>query len=255
MLVSPLAMMAAGFTFGLVHALDADHVMAVSALSNRKPGVLKSLQFCLSWALGHGGTLLLLGGLFFGLGFQLPESMQVLAEASVGLLLIVIGCFSLWRIRKQKLQLQVHRHGDVVHTHWQQSAAKDSHGSAVHNSSVSVLDTEPTGKNQLSSKHTKDSHAPVMVGMLHGLAGSAPALALVPVLTSNGSFQGQFGIALAYLLVFSLGVLFSMGLFGLGLGLMQQRLQSVSLRLFQYSQYLIASASILFGGFWLSQSL
>ena len=85
--------------------------------------------------------------------------------------------------------------------------------------------------------------------------GSAPALALVPVLSSSGSFQGQFGIALAYLLVFSLGVLFSMGLFGLGLGLVQQRLQSASLRLFQYSQYVIASASILFGGFWLSQSL
>jgi len=253
MLVSPLAMMAAGFTFGLVHALDADHVMAVSALSNRKAGVMKTLQYCLSWALGHGGTLLLLGGLFFGLGFQLPESMQVLAEASVGVLLIVIGGFSLWRIRKQKLQLQVHRHGDVVHTHWHQSAAKDTHGSAVHKNTV--LESEPSPKNKLSSQHNKDSHAPVMVGMLHGLAGSAPALALVPVLTSSSSFQGQLGMALAYLLVFSLGVLFSMGLFGLGLGLVQQRLQSVSLRLFQYSQYLIASASILFGGFWLSQSL
>ena len=223
MLVSPIAMIAAGFTLGLVHALDADHVMAVSALSNRKASVLKTIGYCLRWAMGHGAVLLLIGGLFFGLGFQLPESLQVFAEASVGVLLIVIGLFCLIRIRKQNLQLHIHRHGDVVHTHWH------------------------------AKEH--DTHAPTMVGMLHGLAGSAPALALVPVLSHDISTQGQLGLAAGYLIVFSFGVLLAMGLFGLGLGLMQNKLQTLNARIFRWSQYFIALASIVFGGFWLSQSL
>ena len=234
MLVSSFAMMMAGFTFGMVHALDADHVMAVSALSTRKPGFLKTIKFCTNWALGHGGMLLVVGALFFGLGYQIPEGLQRLAEASVGVLLIIIGMFCFWRIYKQNLHLQHHRHGDLVHIHWH----KDGH------------------KDQLDKNEDRASHAPMMVGMLHGLAGSAPALALVPILSQGQqSSAEQFLFVAAYLLVFSLGVLISMSLFGLGLGFAQKKLASFNNKLFQWSRYLIAIFSVLFGGFWLSQAL
>ena len=87
-----------------------------------------------------------------------------------------------------------------------------------------------------------------MVGMLHGLAGSASALALVPVIA-----HGQLVVAVAYLLVFSMGVLLSMLCFGLGLGIVQRKLQHLSESLFKWNQYLIASASVILGGYWLSQ--
>ncbi len=229
MLLSPLAMIGAGFMLGLVHALDADHVMAVSALSHRKKNNLfTTLRYCLKWALGHGAMLMLIGILFFGLGFELPQNVLNLAEGAVGVLLIVIGLFCLIRIQKQKLQLHVHQHGDVTHAHW---------------------------FSQEQSVKGHDSHAPMMVGMLHGLAGSAPALALVPLMSQASSGTGQFGLAVGYLIVFSLGVLLAMALFGLGLGMMQQKLQAFNTRIFQWSQYLIAVGSILFGGFWLSQTL
>jgi len=242
MLVSPLAMMMAGFTFGIVHALDADHVMAVSVLSARKPGFLKTLKFCVSWALGHGGMLLVIGALFFGLGYQLPEGLQLMAEAGVGVLLIVIGVFCFWRIHKQNLHLKSHCHGDLVHTHWHKESHKVSH-------------TE-SNQDQLDKNPAQTSHAPMMVGMLHGLAGSAPALALVP-LFSQGQQSGveQLFYVAAYLLVFSLGVLISMSLFGLGLGFAQKKLASFNTRLFQWSRYLVATCSVLIGGFWLSQVL
>ncbi len=205
MLSSSIALIGAGFSLGFIHALDPDHVMAVSALSSEKAGVRRTLMYCASWALGHGGVLLACGLLLFGLGFRLPESLQISAEASVGILLIAIGMMCFWR----------HRHGS-------------SH----------------------KSVRSTNKKTPLMVGMLHGLAGSASALALVPVIT-----QGQMTIAIAYILVFSLGVLFSMLCFGLGLGVLQQKLQRVSERLFKWNQYLIASASVVLGSYWLSQAV
>lgn len=228
-LISPWVMIGAGFSLGLVHALDADHVMAVSALSNRKNvSFLTTISYCLKWALGHGAVLMLVGVLFFGLGFELPASMLNVAEASVGVLLIIIGVFCLVRIRKQKLRLHVHQHGDVRHAHW---LVQDKSKTTSH-----------------------EAHTPTMVGMLHGLAGSAPALALVPMV-SQGASSEQLGLAVIYLVVFSFGVLLAMALFGLGLGAAQQKLQRFNTRFFQWSQYLIASGSIILGSFWLSQSL
>ena len=230
LLVSPWLMIGAGFSLGLVHALDADHVMAVSALSNgKKISFFTTIRYCLKWALGHGAVLMLAGVLLFGLGFELPESLLGLAEASVGVLLIVIGVFCIVRIRKQKLELHVHKHGDVTHAHW--------------------LAPE-NGKNK-----SHETHAPTMVGMLHGLAGSAPALALVPLISQGASSSEQLGLAMLYLLVFSFGVLLAMALFGLGLGAAQQKLKTLNIRFFQWSQYFIAMGSIVLGSFWLSQTL
>lgn len=226
-----LTVLGTAFGLGLLHAFDADHVMAISALGNRKPGVRRVLRYSLHWAFGHGGVLLLAGLLLFGLGLRLPETLVLWAEAGVGVLLIVIGLACFWRFRQQKLRLVSHRHGDVVHTHLQWDGQ-------VHGDDA-----------QASQGGSSDRHTPVMVGMLHGLAGSAPALALVPVVS-----QGQFGIAVTYLVVFSVGVLLAMSVFGLGFGGLQAWLQRQSLRLFQVSRYLVASGSVGLGGYWLSQS-
>jgi len=227
MFSSVATMIMAGFSLGLLHALDADHVMAVSALSSRKPGLLSTIKHSAHWALGHAGVLLISGLLLFGLGWKIPQTFAHLAEASVGLVLIIIGLMCLWQFKKQPLRLTHHKHGDVEHIHWCIDEELDSHAS----------------KND-------ERHTPVLVGMLHGLAGSAPALALIPVVV-----QGDIYSAFMYLLVFSLGVMLSMLLFAAGLGVMQKKLKRINIRFYQFSRYLIASASILLGSFWLSQSL
>ncbi len=236
MLASSLSIIGVGFTLGLMHAFDADHVMAVSALSSRKPGFLRTLKFSANWALGHGGVLIVAGLLLFGVGLHIPEQLQYLAEASVGVMLIGLGLVCFWRFRQQRLRLQththVHRHGEVVHTHWH---LEDHAESKAENS---------------AALKGRDNHAPVMVGMLHGLAGSAPALALVPAVA-----QGQLWVAMMYLLLFSGGVMLSMLLFGSGLGAVQTQLQKKSARLFVVTRYLIATASVCLGGFWLAQAV
>ena len=227
MFSSVFTMIAAGFSLGLLHALDADHVMAVSALSSRKPGILRTIKHSAHWALGHGGVLLFSGLLLFGLGWQIPQSFSHLAEASVGVMLMVIGLMCIWQFKKQPLRLAHHKHGEVEHTHWCVDDELETH-----------------------AEKTSQRHTPVLVGMLHGLAGSAPALALIPVVV-----QGDVYSAFMYLLVFSTGVMLSMLLFAFGLGVMQKKLKGINIKFYQFSRYLIASASIVLGGFWLSQSL
>lgn len=208
-----------GFSLGLLHAFDADHVMAVTTLSTNKPSFKRTIIFSAQWALGHGGILMLCGLLMFGLGIQLPDSLVSTAESSVGVLLIIIGLLCFYQCYKQKLRLVEHVHGDVKHTHW------------------CLDDIEHQKKNE---------HTPTFVGMLHGLAGSAPALAVVPMAS-----QGQFSTAMLYLMLFSFGVLLSMALFGLGLGTVQRKLKSFDARVFQFSRYVVSLTSVVLGGYWL----
>lgn len=211
-----------GFGLGLIHALDADHIMAVSVLNNQKASIKHILLRSGGWGLGHGGMLMCCGVLLFGLGVSIPEGVQKIAEMGVGVLLIVLGVMFFIRFRKDKISLQLHRHGDIEHTHWH------------HN-----IDT-----------HTiKDNHKPVFVGMLHGLAGSAPALALIPAVS-----DGQFISAMLYLILFSFGVMLAMLFFGLGFAHVQQFLSRRYRVVFEFSRHGLALASIVLGGYWLIQA-
>lgn len=230
MLTESLSLIAVGFSLGLMHALDADHVMAVSALNNQKAGLRRTLRYCANWALGHSGVLIFSGLMLFGLGMSLPESLQYAAEVSVGVLLIGLGLYCFWQFRKQRLSLVKHTHGDVTHVHWHIEGDVNTKGHGKHSH--------------------REGHAPVMVGVVHGLAGSAPALALVPAVS-----QGQFGVAMGYLLVFSIGVMLSMLAFGLGLGSLQKHLKEKHMRLFHWQRNIIAGSSIAIGSFWLYQAI
>lgn len=216
-----LPLLVLGFGLGLIHALDADHIMAVSMLSVERRGVRAVLKQCLSWALGHAGVLLLCGALFFGFGLAVPAEAQHLAEIGVGLLLIALG-FT-WAVRFRKLKLQAHRHGDMTHVHWHEDTLKHSQ---------------------------QHSHKPVFVGALHGVAGSAPALALIPAVAG-----GELVQALFYLGVFSLGATLSMLVFGLGFARLQGFLCRRYNLVFRSSQQLLAFMSIVLGGIWLAQAI
>ncbi len=226
MIDESLALISIGFTLGLVHALDADHVMAVSVLSNSRPGFIRTIGFCANWALGHGGVLMASGLLLFGLGIGIPAALGQLAEIFVGLFLIAMGLICLWRFRRERISLSEHHHGLIVHRHWH------IEGDAAHDGA--------------SANDPHKGHAPVMVGIMHGLAGSAPALALVPVVAN-----GDLLVAMFYLALFSIGVMLAMLTFGMGFGATQRFLQQRYLWVFNYFRNFIAISSVLVGGYWL----
>ena len=184
-----LAIVALSFGAGLVHALDADHVAAVSALAVRGNKWSRVMRVSGAWAIGHGATLLLVGAAVYVLGFAIPERLAAVAEQSVGLILIAVGISVIVQVVRSRAHIHTHTHDDLpphahLHTH---------EGDSEHEA-------------QTSHRH---EHRAVLVGTVHGLAGSAPLLALIPL-----SQVGSSATAMAYLAVFGLGVFVSMAVFG-----------------------------------------
>ncbi|BCE03287.1 sulfite exporter TauE/SafE family protein [Marinicellulosiphila megalodicopiae] len=202
---------------GLIHAFEPDHVMAVSNMHNKKGSFWKFSRYALNWAFGHGITVIVLGLIAFILNWQLSESFTGYAEWFVGIVLIVLGVWNLWNIWRKKLVLEVHSHGDIKHVHW------------------------------VDSKRTHVEHVPLLVGILHGLAGSAPVLALIPM-----AGQSALWMSIGYLVLFSVGVVIAMTILAGILSLSHTKLAKYSQKLSIGFQGLLGVASIAIGVIWIS---
>lgn len=223
-----------GFGLGMIHALDADHVMALLAMNNQKTRLRRVAYSATFWAIGHGGVLLCCGVLLFGFGVIIPDSLHWLANLIVGVVLVFLGFGCLWQFRKAKLK--AHSHGDIRHIHW--------------HTNDHYQETDPSAQHSLPQELSlKEKHKPLMIGMLHGLAGSAPVLALIPALN-----QGNILLAVIYLLLFSIGIMLSMTFFGLSFAYCQQFMQARFQAIFKWSQYILALSSIGLGSFWIFQA-
>jgi nickel/cobalt exporter len=219
------AVLALAFGLGVLHAFDADHIMTVSGLVGLRGGTAagtlrRTLRYCSRWAIGHGLTLFLLGGVAIGLGVALPEALGTYAEAGVGVFLVGLGIATLWRLRKQKVHLHFHRHRSLpLHAHWHAHAGEPTHA---------------------------HGHGAILVGMMHGTAGSAGVLALLPV-----AALGRPGLALAYLLLFALGVLVAMLAVGGALGRVFALLANKGERVHTLMRALLGIGALTLGSYWL----
>lgn len=177
---SPLASPAAGglaaaFALGLVHALDADHVMALSVLATRGRSAADGLRAGLRWSLGHGVVVLVLGVAVLALGSALPAWLGSGAERVVGLVMIALGVRVWIELLRRRAHLHFHAHDDLPpHAHWH-------------------------AHSRVRNVHDHD-HEPLLVGGLHGLAGAAPLFAVL------GLAAGSPLLAVASLVTFGLGV-------------------------------------------------
>ena len=233
---SLFAILGLAFGFGLLHALDADHIMAVSGLASTRPGLRNSLLFCSRWAIGHGAALLIIGGAVLFLGMAIPVELSEFAESLVGLVLVLIGLWVFYDLHRKRAHLHFHQHDTLPrHAHFH-----------VHH------DTRQTLHPRNAHKHEPHAHnhKAIMVGLLHGTAGSAPLLALVPLAQMGSAWYG-----FAYLLVFGIGVLCSMLVFGGLLGGLFTWLSRWGDSVVRGLRILVASSSIIFGGYLLAGSL
>lgn len=174
---SILAILAIGFVIGLFHAVEADHLAAVSAIVSEKKNVFTSALVGGLWGLGHTISLFVVGLLVIFLKVQISESVEAKLEAVVGGMLVLLGLNALRKLfQSEKIHLHEHTHeGDThahVHLHKDEAAEASHHG--------------------LSPRS-------VIVGMVHGLAGSAGLMLLV-VPTISSPF-----LAMLYILIFGAG--------------------------------------------------
>ena len=186
-----------GLLLGLRHALDADHVAAVSTLVSRERGLVRSCLLGAFWGAGH--TLALLGAGIAVIAFKvtITPGVEEALERVVGLVLVVLGGHVLLRALG----------GLLVHGH------EHTHDGVVHRHAHLHVRSSDAGHVHLIQLGGR----PFVVGLLHGLAGSAALTLLV-----LGTIPSPVG-ALAYIAVFGVGstagMLLLSGLVGLPMAL------------------------------------
>lgn len=211
---------------GGLHALDADHVMAVSTLAGERDGARSGLRTGLRWSVGHGVMLLVAGAGLLWLGRALPDAVSDLAEQAVGIGMIALGGWVLFDLVRRGGHLHWHTHdGLPPHAHWHRHPQDAPHPAP--------------GRHQ-------HGHAATLVGALHGLAGSAPILALAPVAARSPV------LGLVYLVIFGLGVAASMALVGGLLGHVAGRLSERANGAARNGLRAFAASGSIAIGFWLT---
>lgn len=203
---------------GLLHALEPDHVAAVSSFVVRRPTPRKALGYGVRWAAGHGGAVMLAGSILIALHLRLPDIAGIWLERLVGLSLVLLGGWVAWTARSLRAHRHTHRDGTThAHLHAHVGPAPHEHG-----------------------------HAATAIGALHGLAGTAPAIALVPL----ASFDSPL-FATGYLATFAIGTAVAMGLYAMFAGVIAGRAAIRSEKLARGLARLAGVGTIAVGVFWL----
>ena len=173
--------LAVGFVLGLKHALDPDHVVAVSTIVSECKSLRRSSLVGTFWGLGHTFSLLVVGLAVIVLKLNLNERVAAWMEFAVAVMLVALGVKAVaTALRGWKLHLHKHEHGGRPHVH-------------LHLHKPDEAETHQ--HRHLLGLGTR----PFLVGMVHGLAGSAPLMILV-VATIPSAVAG-----LIYIAVFGVG--------------------------------------------------
>lgn len=207
-----------GFLLGVKHALDADHVVAVTTIVSRSNSLLRSAVVGLSWGMGHTITLFVVGFAVLVLKVTIPDKLALSMEFLVGVLLVLLGTPIIRQLVSGNSHVHFHRHQEKHHAH-----------------SHSHRDT-PQHKHQ----HLR---RPLLIGMVYGLAGSG-ALTLLVLTTMPSVTQG-----LVFLLIFGMGSMLGMVLFSGLIGLPFKLTARFSLQLYPWVQRVAGIISVTFGLF------
>jgi ABC-type nickel/cobalt efflux system permease component RcnA len=197
-----LSLIALGFFLGMRHATDPDHVVAVSTIVTRQQTLRGGVLIGGLWGVGHTLTILVGGGVIILFRLTIPPALGLTMEMTVALMLVGLGLWNVTALRRQlggapDAHSHAHQHGDYVHTHGH-GHGRDGHGHRDDQTPQAWLDRH------LGGLSVYQALRPVVVGVVHGLAGSA-AVALL-VLTTIGEPRW----ALAYLGVFGIGTILGM---------------------------------------------
>ncbi|HLM68143.1 MAG TPA: hypothetical protein VK358_11475 [Longimicrobium sp.] len=171
--LAPMTALVAGFA----HALEPDHMAAVTTFVSRRPRPMQAVRFGVRWGAGHSAAILVVGCVLVALNVRLPEVLARGLEFGVGMMLLGLGSWLLWNV----LHERAHRAaGDAGHAHGH------AHGGGS-----------------------------LWVGVAHGLAGTAPLIAVLPVALMQSPW-----LAGAYLLLFGVGTTLAMALYALLAGVL-----------------------------------
>ncbi len=205
-----LAILAVGFFLGMRHATDPDHVIAVTTIVARQRRAGSAAWLGALWGLGHTLTILVVGGGIILFRWVIPARVGLSMEFAVGLMLILLGIMNLSGFRRLFRERQsgaevdqgpahshAHGHGDYIHDH-PHGHAPEVHPHDPARTPVGWLDSRLGGLGPYRWAR------PLVIGIVHGLAGSAAVALLVLATIPEPRW------ALFYLLLFGAGTIAGM---------------------------------------------
>ncbi len=222
-----------GCLIGMQHALEADHLAAVAAL-NEKRGSRRALVLRGSvWGVGHTITLLSICGVLLLLGESISAHTEALLEFAVGAMIILLGGNVLHKVWRDRPHVHVHNHAEGaphmhVHTHSDERVAheKSPHAHAHHKLGLGRA---------------------LLVGMMHGAAGSAGLL----VLAAAADSVQQAG---AYVIAFGAGSIIGMAALSFIVSFPLRRMERCANWVNTSAFVSIGCAAIIIGGNLITQS-
>ncbi|WP_103071768.1 hypothetical protein [Aquimarina sediminis] len=215
---------------GVLHSFEPDHMSAVSVLAAENAIQKKKISFktaitASQWALGHSVTLLMFGGIALAFRAALHtfvESISFFAEFSVGPIMVWLGIMAIKRNHKinemmadhKKIEAHDHVAGNPIHLHGKRG--------------------EEIAMNPINRSF--------WVGMLHGLAGTGGALTSALVISAD-----TVSDAIWILIVESIGVILSMGVYSYVLIFAMSRFIERNVSIFKWMNGVLGVISIIVG--------
>ena len=210
-MLSLFSIIAIGFFLGMRHATDPDHVIAVTTIVTNQRKTSRAALIGAMWGVGHTVTILIVGAAIILFNLVIPVRLGLTMELSVGVMLILLGVWNLtsfmrampapatvYKTENAVAHSHPHAHGDYVHSHVH-GHDPESHSHASDQTPLARLDrTFGTANLYLLAR-------PLVVGIVHGLAGSAAVTLLILASIRNPQW------AIAYLLVFGIGTIGRVG--------------------------------------------
>ena len=203
-----------GFFLGMRHATDADHVVAIATIVSRERSVVGSALIGAAWGVGHTVTVMMVGAAIIVFGVVIPPRLGMSMEFAVGIMLVLLGVLTLAGTGRGggvtrahagvsgahglDVHDHLHAHGDYLHQH-PHGHGPGAHGHADEHTPLARIDRSALGRTAFYG-----GLRPFVVGLVHGLAGSA-AVALMIL-----SIIRETVAALGYLLLFGLGTIAGM---------------------------------------------
>lgn len=199
-----------GFGLGIKHAFEADHVIAVSTIVSEQKNPLRSALVGTFWGIGHTVTLFVIGLIVLLFKVSIPEYISMSLEFIVGIMLVVLGILTVFQARK-----------------------------------ITQTEEEHLDAHAKNKKHTH--HKSLIVGSVHGLAGSG-ALMLLVLSTVSSVMEGIY-----YVLLFGFGSIIGMSLMSILIGLPFIVSAKTFPNIEKYLRTAAGAVSILFGIYYMYQ--
>jgi ABC-type nickel/cobalt efflux system permease component RcnA len=181
------ALLGLGLVYGLKHATEADHIVAVSTIVSEHRNVWRSAFVGGLWGIGHTLSLVVVGILVLALRIAIPESVSSWLELGVAAMIIALGASALFRaLRRRRAMVHLHKHShegvDHIHLHFHEPETEHAGPVKSHSHAIKQVGIKP-----------------LLVGAMHGLAGSGALIIIVLAQT------GSVTVGLLYLAIFGLG--------------------------------------------------